>query len=490
MSQFASVITAAGIALQQRALAGVALIFTRIALGDGEISGNPEDQLSLANEKQASNIAEISIVSGSARLRADFTNQGLGEGYSIRELGIFAEDIDNPGQEVLYAYGNAGEAADYMPADSGGDVTTLLQEVVVGVGSAPYVTALIDQTAVYVTGEQWNGHVGVGGTDQHPAATTTTAGFMSSADKSKLNTHVGAGGSSQHPFATASTSGFMSSGDKAIFDAHMGQGGTTRHPVATTSVAGFLSATDKTKLDGIASGAEVNQNAFSTVKVGSTNIVADAKTDTLELAGGTYITLTPNASLDKLTIEAQNIAPSSHIGSTGAAHGVATSAVAGFMSASDKSRLDLLCPGWLVQLKHNTNLTDIDGWNGSSVTSVVVARIPSLNGELCFFSPDAEESQTWLFKQRITAATAGTLSIPVIANDDRIWLGTKRLSTDTLIDGGYFDTGDGYDRILSVALPAAGDYMVYLVMNNTGGNDCHTVIAEWYGSNITWKAFS
>jgi hypothetical protein len=40
---------------------------------------------------------------------------------------------------------------------------------------------------------------------------------------------------------------------------------------ATTSAAGLMSSTDKTKLNGIATGAEVNQNACGIIKVGSTN---------------------------------------------------------------------------------------------------------------------------------------------------------------------------------------------------------------------------
>ena len=67
-----------------------------------------------------------------------------------------------------------------------------------------------------------------------------------------------------------------------------------------------FTTTLKNKLDGIASGAEVNQNAFSNVKVGSTTIAADGKTDTLELAAGSNITLTPDATNDKVTIAATN----------------------------------------------------------------------------------------------------------------------------------------------------------------------------------------
>jgi hypothetical protein len=62
-----------------------------------------------------------------------------------------------------------------------------------------------------------------------------------------------------------------------------------------------MSSTDKTKLDGVATGAEVNQNAFSNVKVGNSTVAADAKTDTLELAGSN-VTLTPDTTNDKITI--------------------------------------------------------------------------------------------------------------------------------------------------------------------------------------------
>ena len=63
---------------------------------------------------------------------------------------------------------------------------------------------------------------------------------------------------------------------------------------------------DKTKLSGIATGAEVNQNTFSNIKVGTTTVAADSKTDTLELVAGTGITLTPDVINDKITIAGLN----------------------------------------------------------------------------------------------------------------------------------------------------------------------------------------
>lgn len=54
----------------------------------------------------------------------------------------------------------------------------------------------------------------------------------------------------------------------------------------------------------VADGAEVNQDAFSNVTVGSTTIAADSKTDTLTLTAGSNVTLTPDATNDKITIAA------------------------------------------------------------------------------------------------------------------------------------------------------------------------------------------
>lgn len=74
------------------------------------------------------------------------------------------------------------------------------------------------------------------------------------------------------------------------------------HAVATTSSNGLMANTDKTKLDGIASGAEVNQSAWSNILVGATTIQADSDTDTLALIAGTNIVLTPDATNDAVTI--------------------------------------------------------------------------------------------------------------------------------------------------------------------------------------------
>ena len=95
----------------------------------------------------------------------------------------------------------------------------------------------------------------------------------------------------------------------------------TKIGTATQSKSGLISSTDKTKLDGVATGAEVNQNAFSNVVVGSTTVTADSKTDTLTLVAGSNVTITPDANNDKITIAAKD--------TTYSTFGAATSSAAG-----------------------------------------------------------------------------------------------------------------------------------------------------------------
>lgn len=132
---------------------------------------------------------------------------------------------------------------------------------------------------------------------------------------------------------------------------HIGSGGSS-HAVATTSTSGFLSSADKTKLDGIAPGAEVNQSAFAKIKVaGQADIEAGSKTETLTLAAGTGIQITTAAGTRTATITATGgAAPSTH----GASHvtggnDVIPNAVAGgnagLMSGADKTKLDGIAVG-------------------------------------------------------------------------------------------------------------------------------------------------
>lgn len=81
------------------------------------------------------------------------------------------------------------------------------------------------------------------------------------------------------------------------------------HVTATQSSNGFMSNTDKKKLDSLTSGAEVNQNAFSNIKIGETIIQADSKQDTLELTAGANISIIGDNNNDKAIISVSGKVP-------------------------------------------------------------------------------------------------------------------------------------------------------------------------------------
>lgn len=133
-------------------------------------------------------------------------------------------------------------------------------------------------------------------------------------------------------------------------------------PKATQSVDGLITKKDKTKLDGIATGAEVNQNAFSKVTVGSTTVAADNKTDTLTLVAGSNVTITPDATNDKITIAATDTKYSSKAAVSG---GTDVSLV----TTGEKAT-------WNAKTSNTGTITQVKA-NGTSIATSGVANIPA-----------------------------------------------------------------------------------------------------------------
>ena len=68
--------------------------------------------------------------------------------------------------------------------------------------------------------------------------------------------------------------------------------------------------------------------------VGSTTVSADSATDTLTLVAGSNVTITPDATNDKITIASKDTT-----------YSVATTSTNGLMSSTDKSKLDGIAAG-------------------------------------------------------------------------------------------------------------------------------------------------
>lgn len=95
--------------------------------------------------------------------------------------------------------------------------------------------------------------------------------------------------------------------------------------LASTTEAGRMSAADKTKLNGIATGAQVNT--------------------VTSVAGKTGAVVVTKGDVGLGNVDNVQQAPISHVGVGGTAHAAATTSAAGFMSAADKTKLDGVAAG-------------------------------------------------------------------------------------------------------------------------------------------------
>lgn len=110
------------------------------------------------------------------------------------------------------------------------------------------------------------------------------------------------------------------------------------------TLGGAFSALDEAVKNAVASGGEVNQNAFSNVVVGSTTVEADSKTDSLELVAGENVTITPDASKDQIKFSVN--------------YNNATQSKAGLLASEDKTKLDGIAEGAEVNVQSDWTNTD------------------------------------------------------------------------------------------------------------------------------------
>ena len=152
MSAFGGLIlTNKGRALQAKAQIGTQLQYTRIAVGDGSLSGQSITELNdLINQVKSLTITKFkTLADGKATVGAILTNVGLLTGFYWREIGVFATDPDVG--EILYCYGNSGSNAEYIPADGGPDIVEKNVDVVTIVGNASNVSAVIDTSLIFAS---------------------------------------------------------------------------------------------------------------------------------------------------------------------------------------------------------------------------------------------------------------------------------------------------------------------------------------------------
>ena len=195
-------------------------------------------------------------------------------------------------------------------------------------------------------------------TDKPAEATTSAAGLMSAADKTKLDGIATGANKYSLPTASASTLGGVKVGTNLSISSGVLSATDTTYSAATTSAAGLMSAADKTKLDGIATNANkyslptASASTLGGVKVGTNLSISSG---VLSATNTTYTNFVKSGSTAAAGLVP---APSTTAGTAkylredatwatppNTTYSAATTSAAGLMSAADKTKLDGIATG-------------------------------------------------------------------------------------------------------------------------------------------------
>ena len=118
MSFAKPIFTTRGKQIELQGIEGQQIIFTKIKIGDGRITTQSPSQLTdLINVIAEAPITSLKRYDAYAAIRSVFQNIDVPETYWWREIGLFATDPAT-GEEVLYAYQNAYDTAEYITPSS------------------------------------------------------------------------------------------------------------------------------------------------------------------------------------------------------------------------------------------------------------------------------------------------------------------------------------------------------------------------------------
>lgn len=145
-----AVITKKGQALLAKVIAGTTkLEFTKIKVSETTLSGDLASLTGIGTIKQEEKVASVVRQNGAnVKVSASFSNETLGAGYYVRNIGLYATDPQDG--EILYSISVADEStatADWMPPFNGIGVSSLLVDLVTAVSNASNVSVTVDPSA-------------------------------------------------------------------------------------------------------------------------------------------------------------------------------------------------------------------------------------------------------------------------------------------------------------------------------------------------------
>lgn len=276
-----------------------------------------------------------------------------------------------------------------------------------------------------LNGKAATGHI-------HDAASTSTDGFMSAADKTKLD-GIATGATKITVDSSLSSSSTNPVQNKVINSALSGKADSSHgHDNASTSAAGFMSADDKTKLNGIDTGA--NKYTHPTYTAKSSGLYKMTVDETGHISAATAAT---KSDITALGIPASDTTYSD-----------ATTSKAGLMSATDKAKLDGITSG--------ANNVTVDSALSSTSTNPVQNKV--INSAL---EGKAPTDHTHALETLLpTGGTAGQLL--TLGNDGKAAWGDKDVLVVTVDE----TTGKASHTSTEIFAAIAAGKFAYLPIGN------------------------
>ena len=111
------VVTNAGNDIISRVIAGLNITFSKIVIGDGFDYNNSlfVTKTQLVNQVMELDVKSLQISdTNNVELTAEFAKSDIKNSFWYREIGIYIIDPDDETKEILFAYGNRNDAAEYI----------------------------------------------------------------------------------------------------------------------------------------------------------------------------------------------------------------------------------------------------------------------------------------------------------------------------------------------------------------------------------------
>ena len=142
----AYVVTNAGQDIIARIIAGENVTFSKIVIGDGYDYDTESfvTKTELVNEVKSLNISSMQIAnSNTVEFVADFGTADIQDAFWYREIGIYVIDPDDETKEILFAYGNRNDAAEYITPHIQNYAVLKTIKCLTSVGSSANVNILV-----------------------------------------------------------------------------------------------------------------------------------------------------------------------------------------------------------------------------------------------------------------------------------------------------------------------------------------------------------